>query len=93
LLAACGALAGLAGCGHPATREECDVMFAKNAEIELRAQNITDPNVIAERTVAARAVKGDDFFAHCIGKKITSRAVECIRKATTATQMDHCLAD
>jgi len=84
--------AALAGCGHPATREECGQLLAKSAEIELRGQNVTDPGMIAERTSAARAtVKGLEFSERCLGKRITVSALECVRKATTAEQFDHCL--
>lgn len=84
--------AALAGCGHPATREECDVLFSKSAEIELRGQNITDPKTIADRTAAARAdPKGNEFATQCLGKRITPRALACVQKATTAEQFDHCL--
>lgn len=85
------ALLVLAGCGHPASREECDELFAKNAELELRAQNVTDPKLVAERTAAARAAEGDAFAGRCLGKRITRRALECVRRATTAEQLDRCL--
>ncbi|MFT3768028.1 MAG: hypothetical protein QM820_21470 [Minicystis sp.] len=81
----------LAGCGHPATREECDELFAKNAEIELRAQRITDPKTVAERIAAARAAEGEAFAGRCLGRRITKRALECVRRATTAEQVDRCL--
>lgn len=84
--------AALAGCGHPATHEECDQLLAKSAEIELRGQRVTDPATIAERTAAARATpKGLEFSAQCVGKRITQTALDCVRKATTAEQFDHCL--
>jgi hypothetical protein len=91
LAAAVAAVLGAAGCGHPATGAECDELFARNAEIELRAQNVTDPKVIEERTAAARAAKGKDYLERCIGKRITTRALECVRRATTAQQADNCL--
>jgi hypothetical protein len=79
------------GCGHPLNREECDEIFAKTAEIELRAQRVTDPSVIAERTAAARAAEGAAFTTRCIGKRVTTRAQDCMRRATTAEQLDRCL--
>jgi hypothetical protein len=88
---ALAALAALSGCGHPASREECDELFAKNAEIELAAQRVTDPKVVADRTAAARAAEGDAFAGRCLGKRITQRALSCVRKATSAEQLDHCL--
>lgn len=81
-----------AGCGSPATAEQCEQLFAKNAEIELRGQNITDPKTIAERTAAARASpKGKELTSQCVGKRITKRALACVQKATTAEEFDRCL--
>ncbi len=88
---AVAATALVAGCGHPASRAECDELFAKNAELELRAQRVTDPKVIEDRTAAARAADGDAFAGRCQGKRITKRALECVRRATTAEQLDRCL--
>jgi hypothetical protein len=85
------AVAFLAACGHPATREECDELFTKNAEIELRTQKVTDPKLIADRIAAARSAEGDAFVGRCVGKRITPRALECVRRATTAEQVDRCL--
>jgi hypothetical protein len=93
-LALTAALAGglLAGCGHPASVSECDELFAKSAEIELRAQRITDLKTIEEKTAAARAAEpGVAFAGRCVGRRITNRALDCARRATTAEQLDHCL--
>jgi hypothetical protein len=84
-------LVAVGGCGHPASRAECDELFAKTAEIELRAQKVTDPKVIAERTAAAREAEGESFARTCLGKRITERALECVRRATSAEQIDRCL--
>jgi hypothetical protein len=97
LLALAGALTGAitalsaTGCGHPATRQECDEIFNKSAEIELRLQNVTEPKLVAERTAAVRAAKGDELIQRCLGKRITSSAMECVRRATTSETMDECL--
>jgi hypothetical protein len=91
LLSAVIAAAVLCGCGHPANRAECDELFAKNAEIELRAQRVTDPKLIADRTDAARTADGEAFSGRCVGKRITDRALACVRRATTAEQLDRCL--
>ncbi len=90
-LAALAVLALLTACGHPASREECDELFAKNAELELLSQRVTDPKLVADRTAAARAAEGDAFAGRCLGKRITKRALDCARRATTADQLDRCL--
>jgi hypothetical protein len=83
--------ASLAGCGHPASRAECEELFAKSAELELAAQRITDPKLVAERTAAARAAEGETFAGHCQGRRITKAALECVRNARTSEQLDRCL--
>ena len=79
------------GCGHPATREECDAIFEKSAEVELRAQNVSDPAQIADRIKEAREARGNELMAKCLGKRITDSAVACVRAATTSEQIDRCL--
>jgi hypothetical protein len=79
------------GCGHPASREECVQIFDHSAEIELRSQNVTDAKTIADRTAAVRAARGDELIAQCVGKRITSRALECVKRAGSASEVDHCL--
>jgi hypothetical protein len=84
-------LTALPACGHPASRDECEEIFQRSAEIELRAQNVNDPNTIAERIKEARAARGDDLMNQCVGKRITNEAVACVRKASTSEQVDRCL--
>lgn len=78
-------------CGHPATLDECEVIFRRSAEIELRAQNVTDPKLVAERTEAVRVARGEGLLQQCVGKRITARALACVEQATTAEQVDDCL--
>jgi hypothetical protein len=59
--------------------------------VELAAQGITDPALVAERTGAFRATHGEALLAKCTGRPMTSRALECIRNAKTATEIDRCL--
>lgn len=91
--AAClaSAAVALAACGHPATEAECNTIIAKSAELELRAQNVTDPAVIAQRTEAVKAARGDELLKKCVGKRITDRALACVSRATTPEEVDKCL--
>ena len=47
----------LAGCGHPATREECEEIFRRSAEIELRSLKVTEPDEVRRRTEEAREAR------------------------------------
>ncbi|WP_437620491.1 hypothetical protein [Sorangium sp. So ce1151] len=93
-LAACLALLGatplVSGCGHPAGREECEAIFKRSAEIELRAQNIVDPKIVEERIAAVRDAR-KDLIDRCVGRHITDAAMACVRQATTPEQVDRCL--
>jgi hypothetical protein len=80
-----------AGCGRPATRADCDEIFDKSAVIELHAQNVTDPAEVEKRTAAVRKARGDELVSKCVGRRITQRAMECVRKASTSEQVDRCL--
>lgn len=81
----------LAGCGHPASVDECEVIFQRTVEIELRGQNITDPKVIEQRKADVRASRGKDLIDRCVGRRITDRAVACVRTASTSDEVDRCL--
>ena len=91
LLALCLAAPGLAGCGRPATVEECNAIIAKSAELELRAQNVTDPATIAKRIEAVKATRGEELLKHCVGKRITDRALACVGRAESSKEVDACL--
>ena len=80
----------LVGCGHPATKAECEEIFERSAEIELRAQKVSDPGLIEERTKEARAAS-DKLLEQCVGRRVTESAMECIRAAQTAGEFDACL--
>lgn len=91
LLAALVGSTWLFGCGHPASRAECDEIFNRSAEIELRLQNVLDPKLIQERTLAVRKDRGDALVEQCVGKRITDKAMSCVRAAKTPDEMDRCL--
>ena len=85
-------LACVAACGHPATEAECRELFVKSAEVELRAQKLSEPKAIADAVEGARkAPRGAEFEARCKGRRVTSGTLECIRRATSAAELDRCL--
>jgi hypothetical protein len=83
--------AALTACGHPASEAECNSIIAKSAELELRAQNVTDPAVISQRTEAVKAARGAELLKRCVGKRITERALDCVKMASSPKDVDKCL--
>lgn len=88
-----GALFALAvvACGHPASKDECEAIFRRSAEVTLLARNVTDPNEIARAVDEARLVKGQAMLDDCLGKRITDDAMRCVREAKVAADLDRCL--
>jgi hypothetical protein len=92
------ALFACAACGHPASEAECQIIVERIVELELKAQNVTDPAEIAKRKGEslglgdAGAAMGGDVLKGCIGKHVTDRAIDCVREAKSASEItDRCL--
>ncbi len=79
-----------AGCGHPATREECDEFLRQERGDRARGRR-TSP--IPRRSPSAsrlRARPRGGLRRPLPRRRITKRALECVRRATTADQVDRC---
>lgn len=83
--------AGLLGCGHPATRQECTLIFDRSAELELAAQKIVDPGLVRERVESLRAARGEELIGKCVGKRITADALDCVQNAASSDDLEKCL--
>jgi hypothetical protein len=81
---------GLAGCGRKATRADCELVVDRNIEVKLRADGVTDPDVIQKRKDELRGSLTDDID-RCVGKRVTDSMMACVRTAETAEQIDKCL--
>jgi hypothetical protein len=95
-LFAAAILLGASACGHPASEAECQTIVERIVELELKAQNVTDPTEVAKRKGENLGLgdggTGGDILKGCIGKHVTDRAIECVRGATTASEItDRCL--
>ena len=84
------ALSVAAGCGHPASLEECEAIFTRSAAVELGTQKVTDEKKIATRTAGARE-KAESVIQACVGRRITDGALDCMRAAKTSDDIDRCL--
>jgi hypothetical protein len=84
------------GCGHPASEAECEVIMNRIVELELKAQKVTDPGEMAKRRSESLGLAGDrgraEVLQGCVGKRITDRALVCVREADNASEItDRCL--
>jgi hypothetical protein len=78
-----------AGCGRRATTADCDLIFNRYVEVQLRAVHITDPVEVTKREQAMRAEMKDDL-QQCPGKRITDSMLRCVQNAQTNDEIDKC---
>lgn len=85
-------LAGLllSGCGHPATRAECEMILKKSAELKLR-ERTDDSGAIADQIEAFKNARGEELIAKCEGKTLTDSALRCVERAESPAAVDQCL--
>ncbi|MEM6786316.1 MAG: hypothetical protein AAGA56_07190 [Myxococcota bacterium] len=79
-----------AGCGHSATREECEVIFRKSAELAAKSHDIKDPAEV-ERLVAQALSDKRDKLEGCVGRRVTDEVLKCVPGATSEEELEACL--
>jgi hypothetical protein len=76
-------------CGRRATAADCDLIFNRFVEVQLRAIHVTDPVEITKREQTIRAEMKDDL-QQCPGKRITDSMLRCVQNAQTNEEIDQC---
>ena len=79
----------VAGCGRRATQADCDLIFNRYVEVQLKAVHVTDPVEIAKREQAMRAEMTEDL-KQCPGKRITDSMLRCVQNAQSNEEIDKC---
>jgi len=77
----------LAGCGHPASERECEEIVARVATLELEQAHAATDTVASEVKLAQEAFK-KDMSRRCIGRRVTQAAMNCVRQAKSADQIE-----
>ena len=74
----------VSGCGRPATEQECEEIVTRITELELKARGITNsPSDIADTKAALKK----DILRGCVGRRISDKALACVRSAKTGQQV------
>jgi hypothetical protein len=77
----------LAACGRPATQQECDEIVGRIAELELREAKTTSPDDVQKQVLETKQAFREKTKHECVGKRITTRALACVRNAKTAEEI------
>jgi inorganic pyrophosphatase len=82
----------LAACGRPATEAECDEIVARITELELGESKVSDKAEVEKQVAETKAAFKAKTKEQCVGKRVTERALACVRGAKTAEEIvNECL--
>lgn len=74
------------GCGHPASVKECEEIVEAVVRLELKAADAGTP--VAEEVKATKESMRGDIMKRCVGRRITDGAMQCVRNAVTAQEIE-----
>jgi hypothetical protein len=80
------------GCGHPASDKECQEIVERIATLELEKNAGTnDAKAVGAQVDETKKALATNTLKDCVGKRITERAMQCVRSAKTSQQIvDDC---
>jgi hypothetical protein len=84
---------GAAGCGRPATQQECDEIVGRIAELEIREATSAAPADVAKQISDTKQAFQAKSKRECVGRRITKQALGCVRSAKTAEEIVHVCLD
>lgn len=77
----------LFGCGHPATESECEEIVERVARLELEKKNPGNPSAVQDEIEATKKSVRDSMLKECVGRRITEKAMTCVRSAKTSKEV------
>ncbi|MEP7051395.1 MAG: hypothetical protein ABJB12_13635 [Pseudomonadota bacterium] len=82
----------LIGCGHPASDKECREIVERIATLEIeKSTGTSDSKSVGEQVDETERALASNTLKDCVGKRITERAMTCVRGAKTSQQIvDDC---
>lgn len=84
LVPVCLLLLSVSACGRPATQKECDEIVVRVAELELKARGVAGSGQEVKDTKQALE---KTTLRDCVGRRISDKAMACVRAAQTAEQL------
>lgn len=75
------------GCGRPATQAECDEIVGRIAELELQESGPSASADVQKQVAETKQAFQEKSKRECVGRRITSRALGCVRSAKTAEEI------
>jgi hypothetical protein len=79
-------------CGHPASDAECQQIVERIATLELeKSEGTKDAKSVGAQVDETKKALAPNTLKDCVGKRITERAMQCVRSAKSSQQIvDDC---
>ena len=77
----------LTGCGHPASVKECEEIVERVVRLELKTEDAGA--AVADEVRETKESMRGDIMKRCVGRRITDNAMQCVRKAATAEEIEN----
>ncbi len=75
-------------CGRPATERECNEILTRTATLEYQSAAKSTGPVDPAQIETIRARVKDSMLRNCVGKRITEKALTCVRSAKSAKEIE-----
>lgn len=82
-----GTLFLLGGCGHRATVKECEEIVERVARLELEQAKVGPAMLASELKIAKESFK-KDMGRRCVGRRVTEKAMSCVRSAKSSQEIE-----
>jgi hypothetical protein len=79
-------LAIVSGCGHPASVQECEEIVEAIVRLELKAADAG--TAVADEVRETKDAMRGDIMKRCVGRRVTKGAMQCVRSAVTAQEIE-----
>jgi|WetSurMetagenome_2_1015567.scaffolds.fasta_scaffold431405_1 hypothetical protein len=78
-------------CGRPASERECNEIVTRTATLEYQAAVKGTATVDPAQIETIRARVRESMLKNCVGRRITEKALQCVREAKSAKEIqDRC---
>jgi small lipoprotein (TIGR04454 family) len=78
------------GCGRPATEAECEEIVERTARLKIQETRPGREQTVEREVAQLQAKLRDKTLQGCVGKRITARALKCVREAPTSEAVQEC---
>ena len=78
------------GCGRKATPEDCQLIVDRNVELELRAMNVVDLEIVKRKQQEIRSTL-EPALRDCVGRRISDSVIRCVQTAESVKSVEQCL--